>query len=81
MSRLTSDLFEVTELAHHGPEDLFISLATIVGALVVMFSMEWRLALVVSLLIPVFILVIISRRQRAGRNFPPGQGQDRRHHH
>ena len=66
MSRLTSDLFEVTELAHHGPEDLFISLATIIGALVVMFSMEWRLALVVSLLIPVFILVIISRRRKMG---------------
>ena len=66
MSRLTSDLFEVTELAHHGPEDLFISLATIIGALAVMFSIEWRLALVVSLLIPVFILVIISRRQKLG---------------
>ena len=66
MSRLTSDLFEVTELAHHGPEDLFISLATIIGALAVMFSIEWRLALVVSLLIPVFILVIISRRRKMG---------------
>ena len=66
MSRLTSDLFEITELAHHGPEDLFISLATIIGALAVMFSIEWRLALVVSLLIPVFILVIISRRRKMG---------------
>ena len=46
MSRLTSDLFEVTELAHHGPEDLFISLVTIVGALVVMFCIRWELALV-----------------------------------
>ena len=66
MSRLTSDLFEITELAHHGPEDLFISLATIVGALIVMFTIEWRLALVVSILIPIFILVVISRRQKLG---------------
>ena len=42
MSRLTTDLFELTELAHHGPEDLFISLVTIVGALAVMFSIQWR---------------------------------------
>lgn len=66
MSRLTSDLFEITELAHHGPEDLFVSLATIVGALIVMFTIEWRLALVVSILIPIFILVVISRRQKLG---------------
>lgn len=66
MSRLTSDLFEITELAHHGPEDLFISLATILGSLVVMFTIEWRLALVVSILIPIFVLVVISRRQKLG---------------
>lgn len=68
MSRLTSDLFEVTELAHHGPEDLFISLATIIGALAVMFTIEWRLALVVSLLIPLFLLVVISRRRKLGES-------------
>ena len=66
MSRLTSDLFELTELAHHGPEDLFISLATIIGALIVMFSIEWRLALVVSILIPLFLVVVISRRRKLG---------------
>jgi len=63
MSRLTTDLFEVTELAHHGPEDLFISAVTIVGALIVMFSMEWRLALVVAVMMPVFLLVVIRRRK------------------
>ena len=66
MSRLTTDLFELTELAHHGPEDLFISCATIIGALIVMFTIEWRLALVVSILIPVFLLVVISRRRKLG---------------
>ena len=66
MSRLTTDLFELTELAHHGPEDLFISCSTILGALIVMFTIEWRLALVVSILIPVFLLIVIARRQKLG---------------
>ena len=63
MSRLTTDLFEVTELAHHGPEDLFISAVTIIGALVVMFSIEWRLALVVCIIIPIFMLVVLRCRR------------------
>ena len=41
MSRLTSDLFELTELAHHGPEDLLTSILTICGALIVMCSIRW----------------------------------------
>jgi ATP-binding cassette subfamily B protein len=66
MSRLTGDLFEITELAHHGPEDLVISLLTIGGALAFMFVMEWRLALVVSVMIPIFmIIVMISKRRMA----------------
>ena len=64
MSRLTSDLFEITELAHHGPEDLVISLLTIVGALVVMFSIEWRLALVVCVILPILLAVVITRRRK-----------------
>ena len=63
MSRMTTDLFEITELAHHGPEDLFISLVTIVGALTVMTTIEWRLALVVAVMIPVFVAIIVSRRK------------------
>lgn len=59
MNRLTGDLFEITELAHHGPEDLLISAVTIVGALIVMFTVEWRLALVVLAIIPVFVLVVL----------------------
>ena len=71
MSRLTSDLFEITELAHHGPEDLLISSMTIIGALAIMFSIEWRLALVVACILPGFLAVIMSRRRRmsaASRN-------------
>ena len=58
MSRLTADLFDITELAHHGPEDIFISGVTIVGALTIMFAIQWRLALVIALILPVFFIVV-----------------------
>ncbi len=67
MSRLTTDLFELTELAHHGPEDLLTSVLTIIGALVVMGSIQWRLAVVVALTIPVFLIVVMSMRRRMGK--------------
>lgn len=58
MSRLTADLFDITELAHHGPEDIFISGVTILGSLAVMFTIQWRLALVIACILPVFFLVV-----------------------
>jgi len=58
MSRLTADLFDITELAHHGPEDIFISGITIVGALGIMFSIQWRLALVIAAILPIFFAVV-----------------------
>ena len=64
MSRLTSDLFEITELAHHGPEDLVIAILSILGALIVMFSIEWRLALVVAVLVPIFLLIVVFTRRQ-----------------
>ena len=67
MSRLTTDLFELTELAHHGPEDLLTSVLTICGALFVMGSIRWQLALVVALTIPVFLVVVMTMRKRMGR--------------
>jgi ATP-binding cassette subfamily B protein len=62
MSRLTTDLFEVTELAHHGPEDLFISAVTIIGAVIVMFTIRWELALVVMILVPTMLAVTMRRK-------------------
>lgn len=67
MSRLTSDLFELTELAHHGPEDILISVATIVGALIVMFRIQWQLALVVVIIVPLMLAVVIARRSAMSR--------------
>ena len=66
MARLTSDLFELTELAHHGPEDLITSVLTIIGALIVMVKIQWRLAVVVALMIPVLLVVVMSMRKRMG---------------
>ena len=67
MSRLTSDLFELVELSHHGPEDLITSTLTIVGALIVMGSIQWQLAVVVLLMIPVFLTLVMCMRRRMGR--------------
>ena len=62
MSRITSDLFEITELSHHGPEDIVISLLTIVGSMAVMFTIQWKLALVLAVTLPLLIAFTLSRR-------------------
>lgn len=67
MSRVTNDLFEITELAHHGPEDLFISTVTLVGAFCVMCTIEWRLAVVSFAIVPFFVLFTIYQRRKMRR--------------
>ena len=67
MNRLTADLFELTELAHHGPEDLLTSILTICGALTVMACIQWRLALVLGLTIPLFLVVVLVLRRSMSR--------------
>lgn len=62
MSHITSDLFEVTELAHHGPENILICSLTILGALGVMYAIDWRLALVLTVLLPVCFWFTLSQR-------------------
>lgn len=64
MSRVISDLFEIVELAHHGPEDLFISIITFTGAFIAMMLIEWKLALILAIIIPV-IVVFTGRRRRS----------------
>ena len=61
MNRLTGDLFEITELSHHGPEDVVIATLTILGALFFMFRFNVKLALVVSILIPIFVIIVHGR--------------------
>ena len=64
MSRITSDLFEITELAHHGPENVVICMLTIVGSIVMMFTIEWRLALVIAVTLPLCLWFTLSQRKR-----------------
>ena len=64
MSRMTNDLFEITELAHHGPEDLLISAVTILGAFAVMLTISWPLALVLIVLVPVGVGLVLLLRRR-----------------
>ena len=64
MSRATTDLFEITELAHHGPEDLFISAVTLTGAFCMMMRIQWKLALVVFAVVPIFVGFTIIQRRR-----------------
>lgn len=67
ISRVTGDLFEITELAHHGPEDLFISFVTLIGALIIMLTIRWELALAVFIIVPIFLAVTIFMRKWMNR--------------
>ncbi|MGI6128141.1 MAG: ABC transporter ATP-binding protein [Planifilum sp.] len=58
MSRISNDLFDIGELAHHGPEDFFIAVMTFVGTFCIMFTINVKLALVTFLVVPFLIWVI-----------------------
>jgi len=64
MSRVTSDLFEIAELAHHGPEDLFISAVTLLGSFIILFTIRWELTLVLFAVVPLFLVFTILQRKR-----------------
>ncbi|MBO5496549.1 MAG: ABC transporter ATP-binding protein [Oscillospiraceae bacterium] len=64
MSHITSDLFDVTELAHHGPENLLICTLTFVGSLAVMLALNWRLGLVLAVVLPLCLWFTVSQRVR-----------------
>ncbi len=64
MSRATNDLFDITELSHHGPEDLVISVITLIGALTLMLTIHWGLALIVFAVVPIFVVFTIIQRRR-----------------
>lgn len=64
MSRVTNDLFDITELSHHGPENLIICTLTLVGSLAVMFLIRWELALVISVALPALIVFTLFQRKK-----------------
>lgn len=62
MSRITTDLFDITELAHHGPENVLICALTLGGALAILLTVQWKLALILILLLPLFLVFTLTQR-------------------
>jgi len=60
ITHVTKDLEEVGEVAHHGPEDLFIAIMTFIGAFILMFTVHWKLALITTAIVP-FMTWLVSR--------------------
>ena len=58
MSRITNDLFDIGEFAHHGPEDFFIAIMTFIGTFAIMFTVNPTLALIVLIMVPFLIWLI-----------------------
>ncbi len=63
MTRLTSDLFEVVELAHHGPENLLISSVMIILSFTYLFTIDWILTLIVFTCVPILVIVTVKLRK------------------
>ncbi|WEG73683.1 ABC transporter ATP-binding protein [Vagococcus intermedius] len=59
MSRLTTDLFEISEVAHHGPEDVFITIMTLIGSFLIMLQIHVKLAVATSILIPFITIALV----------------------
>lgn len=69
MSRITNDLFDVTELCHHGPEDIIISTIKVVGAFIILIRINLPLTLIVFAFLPVMFIFALSMRGRMQRAF------------
>lgn len=69
MSRITNDLFDITELCHHGPEDLAISIIKVVGAFIILLNVNVFLTLIVFAFIPVMIIFASAIRTRMKKAF------------
>lgn len=69
MSRITNDLFDITELLHHGPEDVVISFIKFAGTLSILAWMNWRLALAAFVLIPVMFVYAYMLNKKMKRAF------------
>ena len=64
MSRITNDLFDVTELAHHGPEDVLISVVKLIGAFIILVNVNWVLTLSVFALLPFMVLFSVRYNRK-----------------
>jgi ATP-binding cassette subfamily B protein len=75
VARITKDLEEVGEVAHHGPEDLFIAVMTFAGAFALMFTVNARLALIAAAVVPVVTVLSSRYGARMSQNFRELFGQ------
>lgn len=78
MGRVTNDLFEIVELAHHGPENILTCSLTLIGALAILFTVNWRLTLVLIILLPACVVFGLRQRinmQRANREVKQRTGE------
>lgn len=64
MSRLVGDLNEISEAAHHGPENLVLSITIFIGSFVMMFLTSWRLSLILLAVVPVMFILAINRNMK-----------------
>jgi ATP-binding cassette subfamily B protein len=69
LSRLTNDLMDVCELAHHGPEDLFISIVTLVASFIYLCTINWQMTVVIFAFIPILLLFSIKLRKNMSKAF------------
>ena len=69
LTRITSDLFEVAELAHHGPENLFISIIMIVGSFIYLCYIDVYLTLIIFACVPIMVLVSVVMRKKMREAF------------
>src|SRR5699024_8764892 len=69
MTRITTELFEIGELAHHGPEDLFIALMTFIGAFAIMMTVNMQLALIILAIVPILIILFTYSNIRMSENW------------
>ncbi len=69
ISRLTKDLEEIGEVAHHGPEDAFVAVMTLIGSFAIMLSINWKLAILSFLVIPLLMIFAIHFNKKMTRTF------------
>jgi ATP-binding cassette subfamily B protein len=75
ITHVTKDLEEVGEIAHHGPEDVFIAAMTFVGAFALMFAVNWKLALISTAIVPVMTWLVVRYGSRMTHNWERLFGQ------
>ncbi|QIB27274.1 ABC transporter ATP-binding protein [Caloranaerobacter azorensis] len=69
MSRIVNDLNEISELAHHGPEDLFLSIIMLIGSFAMLMSINWKLTLIIFTFVIAMIWFAIKKRKKMAESF------------